>query len=460
MASALFTIDGNALSAGIVTVSASASVALAVVDTSGVSSIEWSCVGTHSSSVATATITAAITPAGSLPGATATLAMPAGAGQSYLIRCLVRDGQGRVTDYKQGQVAVLNNNSILPLAFGETFERNITHGWIDPINTFLNTAPGGALLTTGGTMSGDIAMGTNNITGVGYIALGTGTLPSAGEIRLTDGSSIDWRVGSNDVSLLAAATNEFIVGNYTNLTDLDIRATTSITIGVGGATDLQITGSLIDAQSNPITTTGAITGASFTGTTYVTVGTNPAAAGTYRCEHTTNGFAIRDNANSADVTVFGISAGDALQVGDTTDAAGIDYLAKTGTEHSFKIAGTDAFVVGGAATRVRNALSTDQGSELTIASGVITATHSYHTVDTESDAASDDLVTINGGSVSGQRLTIRAADSARTVVAKDGSGNLTLAGDFSMDNAEDTLELIYDQTGTQWLETSRSNNGA
>ena len=32
----------------------------------------------------------------------------------------------------------------------------------------------------------------------------------------------------------------------------------------------------------------------------------------------------------------------------------------------------------------------DQGSELTIASGVITVTHSYHKIDTEGDAGSDD----------------------------------------------------------------------
>lgn len=94
-------------------------------------------------------------------------------------------------------------------------------------------------------------------------------------------------------------------------------------------------------------------------------------------------------------------------------------------------------------------------SELTISGGVITVIRSSHTVDTESDAASDDLDTING-SQDGMFLVISAADSARTVVVKDGTGNLDLAGDFSMDHVDDTLFLQL--RGTNWKELTRSNN--
>lgn len=94
---------------------------------------------------------------------------------------------------------------------------------------------------------------------------------------------------------------------------------------------------------------------------------------------------------------------------------------------------------------------------LTIASGVITATGSNHTVDTEGAGASDDLDTINGG-LDGRILTISAANDARTVVAKDGTGNLLLAGDFTMDNSADTLTLQY--RGTNWCELCRSDNAA
>lgn len=103
--------------------------------------------------------------------------------------------------------------------------------------------------------------------------------------------------------------------------------------------------------------------------------------------------------------------------------------------------------------------ATEDAGELTIATGAVTVAGSYHTIDTESDAASDDLDTINGGT-DGAWLVIQAADSARTVVAKDGTGNLQLAGDFSMDNAQDTLTLIYSGALSAWCELSRSDNGA
>ena len=110
-------------------------------------------------------------------------------------------------------------------------------------------------------------------------------------------------------------------------------------------------------------------------------------------------------------------------------------------------------IVGG--TRGRLRLGT--GSTLSIASGAVTAISSHHLVDTEGAGATDDLDTING-CTNGAILFLRAASSARTVVLKDGTGNLKLAGDHTMDNAEDTITLIGD--GTNWYEVARSNNGA
>lgn len=98
-------------------------------------------------------------------------------------------------------------------------------------------------------------------------------------------------------------------------------------------------------------------------------------------------------------------------------------------------------------------------TELTIASGVITVTRGWHSVDTESDGASDDLDTINGG-VDGMTLVIRADNAARTVVVKDGTGNIKGPGDVTLDNSEDTCTLIYDGTNSVWLVTASSNNGA
>jgi hypothetical protein len=99
--------------------------------------------------------------------------------------------------------------------------------------------------------------------------------------------------------------------------------------------------------------------------------------------------------------------------------------------------------------------------EVTIATGAITVVGSRHTVDTEADAATDDLDTINGG-IDGMRLWLRAVSSSRTVVCKDGTGNLALAGDFSLTSATDYIELVYESSigGGTWVEQTRSDNAA
>lgn len=118
-------------------------------------------------------------------------------------------------------------------------------------------------------------------------------------------------------------------------------------------------------------------------------------------------------------------------------------------------------------------LAWPNGVTYTIAAGVISlALSSYYlnsqedfpgvlVADTQGAAATDDLDTIQAGTGSlrrGQELVVVAANTARTIVLKDGTGNLKLAGDMSLDNTEDTIRLIYN--GTNWLELSRSNNGA
>lgn len=94
-------------------------------------------------------------------------------------------------------------------------------------------------------------------------------------------------------------------------------------------------------------------------------------------------------------------------------------------------------------------------TELTISGGEITVTQSFHTVDTEGDAASDDLDTISGGS-EGDILIIARQAVGRAIVVKDGTGNLALSGDFDLNANNDRLMLI--RTGSGWAELSRSNN--
>ena len=90
-------------------------------------------------------------------------------------------------------------------------------------------------------------------------------------------------------------------------------------------------------------------------------------------------------------------------------------------------------------------------SELTIATGAVAATRSYHTIDTEADAASDDLDDITGGAT-GEILLLRPENGARTVVIKHavGANKIACPGnrDITMSEAEDFVLLAHN--GTQW----------
>lgn len=95
-------------------------------------------------------------------------------------------------------------------------------------------------------------------------------------------------------------------------------------------------------------------------------------------------------------------------------------------------------------------------SELTIASGSVTATRSRHTLDTEANAATDDLTAIATGSVNdGTILVVSAENAARVVTLKHeagGAGQLHLASqqDIALDTVEKMVVFIRD--GTDWYE--------
>lgn len=93
---------------------------------------------------------------------------------------------------------------------------------------------------------------------------------------------------------------------------------------------------------------------------------------------------------------------------------------------------------------------------LTISGGVITQTGSNLLIDTELGAATDDLDTITATGPNGTIIVCSAADPTHTIVFKDDTGNLRLAGDFSADHNHDTITLIF--KSPNWIELSRSNN--
>lgn len=106
-------------------------------------------------------------------------------------------------------------------------------------------------------------------------------------------------------------------------------------------------------------------------------------------------------------------------------------------------------------------------TELTIATGAITCTQAFHTVDTEADAASDDLDTINGVAA-GELVYLVPNNTGRTVVFKHGTGNITCpAGrDVSLDDSTDYVIVIGTAAGVVvfeqqqfWEDLASATNG-
>lgn len=165
------------------------------------------------------------------------------------------------------------------------------------------------------------------------------------------------------------------------------------------------------------------------------------------------GKTIQGNADETQLAVKSNASqsADTMQIQDSAGTAVIELEGSGVIRSGSILAGGSA----GAAT------GEFRGAELstTIASGVITANYTNVRVDTQSAAATDDLDTIDT-CTTGDIIYIRAANSARTVVIKDGTGNIQTDGsvDFSLDNANDIWHGFC-ASGT-WVEVSRANNGA
>ena len=91
---------------------------------------------------------------------------------------------------------------------------------------------------------------------------------------------------------------------------------------------------------------------------------------------------------------------------------------------------------------------------LTISGGSITlGVNGFYAINTQGNASTDNLDTINGGEV-GEIILISASNAARTVVVRDGVGNIQLIGGRSLPlvDAEQMIMLRYN--GTNWIEVS------
>lgn len=184
---------------------------------------------------------------------------------------------------------------------------------------------------------------------------------------------------------------------------------------------------------------------------------------------------IRHTGYQAGVKVQGaVTAGDYLRTSATAGRA--ESAGTTPVDGAFAIALTangggagtvNAFLLAGAVHQTASAGVTDhdaltglnesedhfaKGADLTIAAGVITATHSHHRVDTEAAAASDDLDTVSGF-VANRLLLLQPVSDARTIVIKHNTGNILCVNnaDLTLDDAHDFAILLYDSSLSKWM---------
>jgi len=119
----------------------------------------------------------------------------------------------------------------------------------------------------------------------------------------------------------------------------------------------------------------------------------------------------------------------------------------------------DADLALGGLYKIKKALGLDfqTALERTIATGAVTQTQSYHTIDTQSDAAADDLDTITIASDMSM-LLVTLENAARIVTLKHGTGNLNLPDDADIVMAANTVYfLLYN--GTAWNLVGSSGGG-
>jgi hypothetical protein len=98
---------------------------------------------------------------------------------------------------------------------------------------------------------------------------------------------------------------------------------------------------------------------------------------------------------------------------------------------------------------------------LTIASGSITPTQNWHTMDTEGSAATDDLATIATTNVTdGFILFLRDADDSRDITIKHAAGNIynPRQVDVTLDSTSQIAMFMYDATLTKWILISARAN--
>ncbi|MEX5513551.1 hypothetical protein [Pseudophaeobacter sp. 1A09344] len=139
----------------------------------------------------------------------------------------------------------------------------------------------------------------------------------------------------------------------------------------------------------------------------------------------------------------------------------VDFFDDTSGEWYRQVEGTNILSSSGTSVNALVDLTAEKKvslgakTEITISSGSVTISKSYHSIDTEADAATDDLDTINGGSA-GDILVLQTAASARDVTVKHATGNIFCGSDRVLNNVADRIVLHFD--GLNWHMISYADN--
>lgn len=169
------------------------------------------------------------------------------------------------------------------------------------------------------------------------------------------------------------------------------------------------------------------------------------------------------NTGAATLDIDGLGAADIVKSnGDPLDAGNIvaDTLYPVvfdGTD--FRLNVIDAVTTGGinnftGSNYYTGPFGFPDSGELTIASGAITVTGVAHTVDTEADAVSDDLDTINGGADG--RIVILTTEAGGRDVTLTTAGNISIpnATSVTLADTNESVALIYSGALSKWLVVS------
>lgn len=164
-------------------------------------------------------------------------------------------------------------------------------------------------------------------------------------------------------------------------------------------------------------------------------------------------------ANLSRLKTSQISNGNVINADDL--GAEYDQLVSGHNDQETRIANLESSSVSIGGDVYFNSIRLPNAGELTIASGSVTVTGGTHSIDTESDAATDDLDTILGTGA-GKILLLSANHTDRTVVIKHNTGNILLYGeeDIELDSTNKSIMLHYVSSLSKWVQVGSSGTGS